>query len=214
MRLRLGMTQGQLADVLQVDQGTISRWERGVESPRPARQAEIQKLFSQQQNQRAVLRNQAILQQDWLPSTFLDSKLRLTKMSASAKKHYMERGQDPDALFGMSLGRYTDRSGLSAFYQKIVESGLLSGDLLLLRFVRNHNGLCHSAVYEPVMEGTELAGVLCYATNYFNIANAPGHSIELVEAIPLEDPSRVDVLHRGRNADAVIKALGELSNNR
>ena len=45
LRRRLGITQRQLADRLNVDQGTISRWERGVEGPRPAREAALRDML-------------------------------------------------------------------------------------------------------------------------------------------------------------------------
>lgn len=39
MRIRLDLTRGQLVELMLVDQGTVSRWERGAEVPRPATQS-------------------------------------------------------------------------------------------------------------------------------------------------------------------------------
>jgi DNA-binding transcriptional regulator YiaG len=34
-RKKLRMTQQEFADVMEVEKGTVSRWERGVQSPKP-----------------------------------------------------------------------------------------------------------------------------------------------------------------------------------
>lgn len=86
LRRRLGLTQGQLAELLHVDQGTISRWERGVESPRPARREALSKLLLKDESRRAMLRSLAIVRQDYLPSTLHDGELTLSEISASAER--------------------------------------------------------------------------------------------------------------------------------
>lgn len=43
-RRQLGWTQWDLAERLGVDQGTVSRWERGVETPRPATAARLRDM--------------------------------------------------------------------------------------------------------------------------------------------------------------------------
>lgn len=42
----LGLSQGELARVLGLDQMTVSRWERGISVPRPATLRQIAKLAS------------------------------------------------------------------------------------------------------------------------------------------------------------------------
>lgn len=207
LRRRLGMTQRQLADRLQVDQGTVSRWERDVEAPRPARSAELQKLLLRDESRRAMLRSLAFVKHDYLPSTLLDNRLRLVELSASGRRHFIERGRDPDALIGMSLERYSDRIGKPAFLDTVRESGLLNGDCLLFRFVTNFKGRGHTTVYEPIFEDGHLIGVLNYVTSYFDLPPQQQESLELIEAVLVDDPSHAEVLHRGPNASEAIRAL-------
>ena len=207
LRRRLGMTQRQLAEQLNVDQGTVSRWERGAESPRPARRAALQNLLLRDQSRRAMLRSLAFVRHDYLPSTLLDGKLRLVELSASGRRHFVARGQDPDALLGMSLERYSDRIGKPSFVAAVRESGLLKGDCLLFRFVSNLGGRGHATVYEPIFEDEELIGVLNYVTSYFELPSQEKETVELIEIVRTEDPSRATVLHRGPNADEALRAL-------
>lgn len=209
LRRRLGMTQRQLADQLNVDQGTVSRWERGTESPRPARRAALQNLLLRDQSRRAMLRSLAFVRQDYLPSTLLDGKLRLVELSESAKRHFLARGQDPDALMGMSLERYSDRIGKPGFLGSVRESGLLDGDCLLFRFVSNFKGRGHATVYEPIFEDEELIGVLNYVTSYFELPWQEKATLELIEIVRTEDPLSARILHRGPNADDALHALSK-----
>ena len=201
------MTQRQFAEQLKVDQGTISRWERGTESPRPARHAAIQALLLRDQSRRAMLKSVAFVRHDYLPSTLLDGKLRLVEASVSGKRHFTARGQDPDALVGMSLERYSDRIGKPGFLTAVRESGLLDGDCLLFRFVSNFRGRGHATVYEPIFEDNELVGVLNYITSYFDLPVEEKETLELIEIVRMEDPSRASIIYRGPNADDAVRAL-------
>ncbi|MEW9919532.1 helix-turn-helix domain-containing protein [Marimonas sp. MJW-29] len=207
LRRRLGMTQTQLAEKLNVDQGTVSRWERGAESPRPARRAALQTLLLRDQSRRAMLRSLAFVRHDYLPSTLLDSKLRLVELSASGKRHFEARGQDPQALLGMSLERYSDRIGKPGFLGAVRESGLLNGDCLLFRFVTNFGGRGHATVYEPIFENDALIGVLNYVTDYFELPRQEKETVELIEIVRVEDPSRAMIIHRGPNVQSALHAL-------
>ena len=201
------MTQRQLAEQLNVDQGTVSRWERGVEAPRPARRAALQNLLLRDQSRRAMLRSLAFVRHDYLPSTLLDGKLRLVELSASGKRHFVARGRDPDALVGMTLDRYSDRIGKPGFLAAVRESGLLDGDCLLFRFVSNCNGRGHATVYEPIFEDEHLVGVLNYVTSYFELPRQNDEAVELIEIVRTEDPSSATILHRGPNAEQALRAL-------
>ena len=203
------MTQRQLAEQLHVDQGTVSRWERGVESPRPSRRSQLQHLLLRDQGRRAMLRSLAFVRQDYLPSTLLDSQLRLVELSPSARRHFLQRGEDPDALIGMSLERYSERKDVPEIERQLHQSGLLNGDCLPFRFVRNNRGRGHATVYEPIFEDENLVGVLNYVTDYFDLPASNTASLELVEAIYADDPSRATILHRGPNADEAIRQLRE-----
>ena len=166
-----------------MDQGTVSRWERGVESPRPARRAELQNLLLRDQSRRALLRSIAFVRQDYLPSTLLDSQLRLVEISASGRRHFSARGKNADALLGMTLERYSERAGEQGFEATVRESGLLQGDCLLFRFVRNFQGQGHATVYEPIFEDEKLVGVLNCVTAYFDFSQNDNDGLELIEAV-------------------------------
>lgn len=207
LRRRLGLTQGQLADRLQVDQGTVSRWERGLEDPRPARRAELQNLLLRDESRRAMRRGLAMVRQDYLPSSLLDSRLRLQEISASGKRYFSGLGKDPDALIGMDFDRYCGRIGATQLYEQLAASGLLSGDALLFRFVVNNGGRAHATVYEPIFESGALVGILNYLTARFDLPSDGGRSVELIEVVRTDDPSRAIPLHRGVQAEAACAAL-------
>lgn len=207
LRRRLGMTQVQLAEKMGVDQGTVSRWERGLEAPRPARRAELQNLLLRDENRRALLRSLAIIRQDYLPSTLLDSKLTLLEISSSGKRHFRDRGRDPDSIVGMRLERYAERMGTGPLHDQLLTSGLLSGDALLFRFVTNFKGRGHATVYEPLFEDGALIGLLNYVTANFELPANDEVSIELIEAVRADDPSNALILHKGTFADAAMRAL-------
>lgn len=201
------MTQHQLAEQLNVDQGTVSRWERGVESPRPSRQGKLRAILLRERDRRAMQRGRAFVAQDVRPSTLLDSQLRLVAISRSARKHFASRGKDPDALIGMSLEQFSDRYGVTIILKHLISSGFLSGDCIFFRFIQNSLGRGHVTVYEPILEDGVLVGVLNFLTHYFDFANKDHKGIELIEIVRFDDPSRAHVLHRGPNAEEAIKAL-------
>ncbi len=157
-----------------------------------------------------MLRSLAFVRQDYLPSTLLDSKLRLSEISASGQRHMRARGQDPSALVGMSLERYSDRIAKPEFHGAVWESGLLRGDCLLFRFVCNFAGRGHATVYEPIFEDEKLVGVLNYVTAYFDLPADKAEVYELIEIVRKEDPSTALILRRGHNADEALRALGKV----
>lgn len=207
IRRRLGLTQKALAEAMKVDQGTISRWERGVETPRPARQVLLEELLIAQDEHVAVARAKAFVRQDLLPSTLLDARLRLIEMSASARRHFIDRGYNPETLLGKSLDQFVLRENLTHLETALQASGLLRGESIFFRFVRNHKGKGHSTVYEAVFQAGEVVAILNYVTAYFDLPKTDGDVIELIEAVPRDDPGSVNVLFRGPNADNAILAL-------
>jgi transcriptional regulator with XRE-family HTH domain len=211
IRRRLGLTQKALAEAMKVDQGTISRWERGVEAPRPGRQAMLEKLLDVQDEHLALARARAFVRQDLLPSTLLDAKMRLIEMSASARRHFLDRGYNPETLIGKSLDQLVLRESLTHVETALHASGLLRGEAIFFRFVRNHKGKAHSTIYEAVFQAGQVAAVLNYVTAYFDLPKTDGETIELIEAVPRDDPGSVRILYRGPNADAAIAAVRGLS---
>lgn len=207
LRRRLGLTQAQLAEATQVDQGTVSRWERGIETPRASRQAELQRLLLRDEGNRIMQRSLAIVRQNYLPASFLDHRLRLLEISASGKRYFRAAGRQPESLIGVDFERYAERLGVVPLHQALVESGLLTGDVLLFRFVASNGGKAHATVYEPVFADGSLAGVLNYIAASFPLPHRPGPSVELVEVVRTDDPSRAIQILRGPLADQALRAL-------
>lgn len=207
MRIRLGLTQGQLAELMLVDQGTVSRWERGAEVPRPASQSRLRDILLRDDARRALQRSLAVVRHNLLPSSLLDRKLRLIEISASGQRHFRQRGRDPDSLIGMDLERFADRIGFPLLNRELRHSGFLSGDALLFRFVSNFDGRGHSTVYEPIFEGGALVGVLNYVSAYFDLPRNGGFSVETIEAIQSDDPLKSVVLYSGAHAAEAQSAL-------
>lgn len=197
LRRRLGITQRQLGDRFEVDQGTVSRWERGVERPRPARMAKLRALLLRDEEHRAFERSLAIVRQDILPATLVCDRARLAEISASGARHFRDRGRDPDKLIGMSLDAYAEDAGIPELSRLVRESGLLSGDALLMRFSLNIRGMGHTTVYEPLFQDGRLAGVLNYCTRYFAFPENDESSLERLEVLPADATGAMVTLHRG-----------------
>ena len=128
------------------------------------------------------------------------------EISESGKRHFRSRGENPDALLGMSLARYSARSGEDDFEARLHDSGLLSGDALLFRFIRNYEGRGHATVYEPIFEDGKLIGILNYVTDYFELPASTDRSIELIEVVRTDAPSTAEILHRGALGDRRLRS--------
>lgn len=207
LRRRLGMTQRQLAAELQVDQATISRWERGVEAPRPKRRGQIHRLFRKDECRRAYLRSLTFVRHDFKPSILFDSNLRVVEFSSSAVAHLRILGHDPATLRNKALDTHSDRFGEPEFSRFANLSGLLEGDCYFLRTVRNYGGRGHAIVYEPIFGERQLSGVLCYVTQYFDLPRVSVPTTELVEAFPVGALCNSTVLYRGPNGNTAERNL-------
>lgn len=203
LRRRLGATQMELAERLDVDQGTVSRWERGVESPRPARLAKLRDMLLQEEDRRVQARSLAMLRHDILPATTLDARLRMNRASRRARDHYRTRGFDPDRLIGVALERFTDLAGYPTLMAFFAEAGILTGDALLFRFTVNFRGAGHTTLYDPIFEDGAFVGSLNYATAYFDFPPNGDISLELVETVHCSAPDRIVPLHRGARAGSI-----------
>ncbi|TCO71562.1 helix-turn-helix domain-containing protein [Rhodovulum euryhalinum] len=202
MRRRLGVTQRQLADRLDVDQGTVSRWERGVERPRPRREAELLKLLRDNEDRRHLARSLALVRHDVQTAALLDARLRLVEVSATGRAHFRARGYDPSALLGTDFERYTDRLGCPELAEHLLRSGLQGGDSLLFRFTANFRGAGHTTIWEPLLEDGRVVGVLTYVASYFAFPDNGDVSIERVDFIPA-DGSDLVLLHEGVRSGAI-----------
>jgi hypothetical protein len=96
---------------------------------------------------------------------------------------------------------------VAGFPELLQRSGVLTGDALLLRFVRNDRGHGHVTVYEPIFASGELVGVLNFVTKVFRFDKNTASTLELVEVVPADDPGRMHVLHEGRRRQEAMAAV-------
>lgn len=210
------MTQRQLAERLQVDQGTVSRWERGTDTPRPAREAMLRDLLLKGEEKTALAQTLAIVRHDFLsrPTSFLDTKLRVAEMSRTGKAFLRRRGYDPQNLIGQDVDSWSERFDLPDFPELLRSSGLLNGNALLMRFVRNDRGHGHVTVYEPVFAEGDLIGILNYVTLEFEFLENNESTLELIQVVPAANPGQIETLFKGARSDAAIAALSDVSTYR
>lgn len=202
LRRRVGLTQRDLAERLNVDQGTVSRWERDVDTPRPRREADIRGLLLKAEENRLLTRNLSIVRLNLMPSTLLDRRLRLIEASESALEHYRRRGIDPAALFGKTFDSYAHRVGFPELLKHLQTAGLMSGHALMFRFTMNFQGAGHTTTWEPLIEDGNVVGVLNYASSYFDFPANAERSLERVDFVPT-DGQELITLHHGPRAELI-----------
>lgn len=203
LRNRLGITQSQLSEMMNVDQGTVSRWERDIEQPRPARQAKLRSLLQNTDDHRHLNRSLAMIRHDMLAATILDRNLRLTGASRSAIEFFASRGQNADTLMGTSFYQYLERIGQPDLALSIEESGILHGACLLFRFSTNYSGHGNMTVWEPIFEDGELVAIFNFVSSRFDFSANSEFSIEHVDFIPTEDPRGLKTLFKGQRSSEI-----------
>lgn len=199
----MGLTQQDLSDLLDVDQGTVSRWERSVERPRPARMARLLELIGPGAASRHAARSVALVRNDLLPATVLDSDLLLTEGSVKAIRHYRDRGRDFARLIGMGFGEFADRSGMPDLIRCLGEADYRRGGAYYFRFTVNLGGRGHTTVAEPLFDAGEFIGSLHYVAAYFDLPKIDGLSLERVDFIPANDECGAIELMRGEFAELI-----------
>lgn len=197
LRKRLGITQSQLSEIMSVDQGTVSRWERDIEEPRPARQAKLRGLLQNIEDHRHLNRCLAMIRNDMLPATILDRNLRLVGASHSAKHFFKSRGHDVEKLMGTTFFQYLDRIGQPDLAKAVEESGILHGSCLLFRFATNSRGHGNLTVWEPIFENGELTAVFNFVSQQFRFSDSSDFSIEYADFVPSDHPTELRLLFRG-----------------
>ena len=202
VRRRAGITQKELAEWLDVDQGTVSRWECGIVAPRPATLAALRSLLLRDEERRLRNRSLAMVRNNLLPATLMDPNLRLMEFSRLAVEHYRKRsGTDLRSLVGSSLESQANRSGYPELWDCVQQSGILKCDAITFSFVINSRGKGHMTVCEPILEDGGVAGFLNYVSYYFDFPPNEERTLEFAQFTPADDPTRSEVLHRGPRAE-------------
>ncbi|WP_050927615.1 helix-turn-helix domain-containing protein [Aestuariivita boseongensis] len=208
VRRRTGITQTGLAAWLDVDQGTVSRWERGVSRPRPSTLAAMRTLLIQDEERRVRDRSIAMVRNNLLPATLMGPGLHLKEFSSFAVAHYNQRsGTDLRRLVGSSLETQASRSGYPQLWDCVLRSGLLEGEAIIFTFAINSRGKGHVTVCEPFFEDGAIAGFLNYVTRYFDFPENKERTLEFAQFVPASDPTQNRVLYRGQRAEFCEQSL-------
>ncbi|MGP1358791.1 helix-turn-helix domain-containing protein [Roseicyclus sp.] len=199
-RRRLGLTQEALADLLDVDQGTISRWERGVERPRPSRVSQLNDILGRGADAFHFRRSIAIVRADVLPSALLDSGLVFAEGSSRTERHYRERGRDMAELVGLPFDGFADMVGMPEVAIYLAEAEYTEGGALLFRFTINNRGRGHTTVAEPLFEDGEFVGSLHYISRYFDFPENDEVTLEHADFVPVSGDAAPIEFMRGPRA--------------
>lgn len=191
LRRRLGLTQQELAEALDVDQGTVSRWERGAGEPRPRRLLQLRDLLLKDEYRRALARQFAIVRQDLFSSMIVTDSGILAEMSPKGLSHYREtRGIDVSAHLGRPFAFHVEEIDARAF-DAVFRSTLLPlmGEALLFRLDLNIRGHGALTVVEPIFDESRLAGHLAYKAGTWEAPPCADITVDRVEAILADDPT-------------------------
>ena len=202
-RRRLGLTQQALSDLLDVEQGTVSRWERGTERPRPARMKQLNEVLGGASEGIRLERSLAVVRADVLPSALLDPGLVFREGSRRTAQHYRERGMDMDDLLGLSFDAFADTFGMPEVSRYLAEAEYRDGGALLFRFTINNRGRGHTTVAEPLFEDGVFVGSLNYLSRQFEFPKNDHVSLEHADFLPVSGEGTTIEFMRGPLAHAM-----------
>lgn len=182
----------------------MSRWERGLEQPRPYRVARLYDILGRSSDSIHLQRSIAAVRADVLPSALLSSELLLKEGSRQTAEHYRKRGIQMERLIGLSFEQFVDMSGMPDLAKYLAEAELREGGALLFRFTINHRGRGHTTVIEPLFEDGTFIGTFHYISRYFDFPQNDEVSLEHVDFLPVSGEGTSVEFMRGRYA-ALLK---------
>lgn len=201
-RLGLGLTQWELAEMLGVDQGRISRWERGIESPRPATAARLRDMMVFEEEIRASKRQETLVRHCLRPAVLMDKIARLQLANQPTLKNYRDRfGINLEEHGGLEFERFAAMTSFEAGWEHFRASGILKGELLLLRIWVNSHGAGHLTQYEPLFENGKPVRIRGEMVGALRFPENQSYSVERIEAVHLDEPDRIVDIFRGPMAD-------------
>lgn len=210
LRRRAGLTQEALAECVGVQQGTVSRWERGIELPRPRSANALRNLLLVDLARSASVRQMAMIRNNLVTGVAFDSKARLREINDRTLHFYRRRDNyDLRADLGMSLQQQMlDRDG-EVVWNVLRNSGLLKGAALLVRIFVSTESISHLTHYEPFFQDGEFEGVVAYIARIVpNGPKLPPPRLRYADALHLDDLTKMEVLYRGKGWK-VVKSLLE-----
>ena len=197
-RRRLGWTQWDLAEKLNVDQGTVSRWERGVESPRPATAGALRELILREDDRRAIERRKAMVEHSLQPACLVDKNARLQNINHRAiAKSCRDHRIDLSNHVGLEWERHAEVVSMQQAWEVFRDSRFLKGDVLLARFYANLRGRGHVTQYEPIFEMGELAGFTGVVVGTFDLPDNSDKSLERAEVVYADAPDELVDIYVG-----------------
>ncbi|WP_417724347.1 helix-turn-helix domain-containing protein [Salipiger sp.] len=199
-RRRLGFTQADLAAMLNVDQGTVSRWERGLEAPRPATYSKIRDIILRHEDRRVFDRMVATVRHNLLASCLTDADVRLTEVSTDCVSHYRSKGVDIRRHLGTSLEQYAESINMVEAWKAFEESGLRAGDGLMLRLVSNVKGQGQVAHYEPLVTDGVVVGFMSSLVRTFSFAPNSEVTLEHASVLHADSTDMMTPLYCGQRS--------------
>ncbi|TMV05485.1 helix-turn-helix domain-containing protein [Ruegeria sediminis] len=199
------MTQNDIADALQVDQGTVSRWERDIEKPRPANFHALRDLLFDDPGKQSEFGANWLLKRSPMSAILVGEDRRIWEASPGCYSFYRNRdGMDVGAYLGSPLNRLLDHVNREDFLEVLEDWGVLDGEALMMRIYTNKNGTvtCHQV--EPVHQAGEFFGTTAFLSHSFQIADNEDVGIEKVEAVMNDAPHEFCVLHEGPHAKHIL----------
>ncbi|MEZ5766723.1 MAG: helix-turn-helix transcriptional regulator [Paracoccaceae bacterium] len=212
LRRRAGLTQEALAEHIGVEQGTVSRWERDIERPRPRSANALRNVLLVDTESAVTLRQTMLVRNNMIAGGFMDSESRLREMSGLGVDFYRKRGNfDIQADFGKTLQRALCEKGGHHSWEVVQKSEILTGQALLVRLFISVEGLSYLTHYEPVYQNGEFSGIFGYLARIVPKGIAPGKPfIHYADAIHRDDPGKVAIVHRSTDAETVKSILSDI----
>ncbi|WP_255572199.1 DNA-binding transcriptional regulator [Celeribacter sp. PS-C1] len=197
LRRKLGMTQIDLAEKLNVDQTTVSRWERGIEEPRPASYMALRDLLVAFDDRRVIQRQLAVIQNDLVIGGLADDKMRIWHFSERDREHNIKHfNVDLKSHLGWELARHAAYSGRSELWERMTKAGVGGEDLLLLRTEVHYADTTHVNHWEPCYEDGR---IFAWQTALVEKIAAPSpQNLGLIgmSAIYADSPMELTEIHR------------------
>ncbi|AXI49367.1 hypothetical protein C1J03_25020 (plasmid) [Sulfitobacter sp. SK012] len=203
-RRSLGLTQAELSEALDVDQGTVSRWERGLVEPRPAIMRAIIKIAASREEAVRDCRLDSLIKNDMFPAFVLDRRGIIRDASDSMKLAYSDHfGGGGEHLVGKDLVAHNTQHGIPEVWETIEASGTFEGDTALLRLACNVQGAGFFYVVEPFVAENNQRRLCIYVTGQFEFPENDRYSLELAEVLPTKPPHEMRTIYLGQMADEV-----------
>lgn len=209
LRRQAGLTQEALAERVGVEQGTVSRWEREIESPRPRSANVLRSLLLTDLETNSIQRQLALLRGNLIAGGMLDVQTRLKEVSNRTVRFYRQRSNfDIHEDIGKPLEQQLLEKGGQVSLEVVERSGVFRGEALLLRLLLSGPGISYLTHYEPSYQDGEFAGVFVFLVRVSPIGtDLPPPMLRYADVLRRDDPGNVAVLHCGAGADAAKNIL-------